>query len=219
MITIIIIYAGKVGSGKTLKAVSDSLKYKKQGGKTYSNQPIKGTYALPKNWYDFRYEFGSLLIIDEAQLQYNCRNSTQKEKLEENKKILSYLTMCRHYGLDILFITQSLSRLDVQIRELGTLIYRFHKTIKIPYFSFKDKKIKWLPILQKGRIFEDSVDLEHYLNSTMNPDNFGRKYYCFVNLKALKLYDTRCLDFDYISKDLVEDLEHQLTYWHGYLVM
>ena len=60
--------------GKTLKAVGDSLSYKKSGSKIYSNQYIKDAYKLPNNWYDYRYDIDSLLIIDEAQLQYNCRD-------------------------------------------------------------------------------------------------------------------------------------------------
>ena len=123
--------------GKTLKAVCDSIQYKKNGSKIYSNQYIDGAFILPVNWYDYKYEINSLLIIDEAQLKYNCRNFNNKQKLEQDEKILSYLTMCRQYGLDILFITQSLSRLDIQIRELATIIYRFRKTLKLPYFSFK----------------------------------------------------------------------------------
>lgn len=203
--------------GKTLKAVGDSLSYKKSGSKIYSNQYIKDAYKLPNNWYDYRYDIDSLLIIDEAQLQYNCRDFSTKQKQEVDKKVLAYLTMCRHYGLDILFITQSLTRLDVQIRELATIIYRFKKTLKLPYFSFKDKKIKWLPILQIGRIFDDAFDLEHFMNSS-NPDDFGRKYFCFVNFKALKMYDTHIIDSDYIAKPVIVDEYHKKTIWNGFLV-
>lgn len=218
MITIIIIYAGIVGSGKTLRAVIDGYQGYKRGENCYSNQYIEYSYQLPLNWYDYRYPFGSFLIIDEAQLKYNCRNFNNKQKLEQDEKILAFLTMCRHYDIDILFITQSLSRLDVQIRELATIIYRFKKTIKIPYFSFKDKKIKWLPILQIGKVFDDEVELEHFMNS-VDGAGLGRLFLRFVNFKCLKMYDTHILDFDYISKPEVENLIHQKNYWHGYLVM
>lgn len=149
----IIVYSGIVGSGKTLKAVCDMLKYKKANGMVFANQYVKDTYKLPVNWYDFRYQEGSLLIIDEAQLKYNCRGYTDKQRLEVDKKILAYLTMCRHYGVDILFITQSLSRLDVQIRELATVVYRFKRTFKIYWLDLKKFRIRGIPILQYGRVF------------------------------------------------------------------
>lgn len=214
----IFIYAGIVGSGKTLRAVCDSLKYEKLNCKIYANQYIEGTFILPDNWFDFRYEEGSLLIIDEAQLKYNCRDYSNKQRLETDKKILEYLTMCRHYGVDILFITQSLSRLDVQIRELATLVYRFKKTIKIPWLNLRKFKIQTFPILQIGRVFNDSVELDHYLNSTSNPNDYGRLYLAFVNPKALGRYDTHIIDKSYMDRMLAPCVYHEKKYYKGVIV-
>ena len=52
----IIVYSGIVGSGKTLRAVCDSLSYFRNNSMVFANQYIKGAYMLPYNWYDFRYE-------------------------------------------------------------------------------------------------------------------------------------------------------------------
>lgn len=194
------------GVGKTLFAVSIARKYIKNNLSVYSNSYIKNTFQLPLNWYDYKYEKNSLIILDEAQLNYNCRDYSTKERQEMYKKILTYLTMCRHYDIEIVFITQSINRLDVQIRDLATDIYRLRKSKKIPifYYSFKNKKIifKKIPILQSGRYFEDSADLDRYLNCTSeNYKDYGRKFLKFVNLKCLGMYFTDIKDKNYLEKD------------------
>lgn len=141
------------GSGKTLWAVHLAKYYLKNKLPVYSNSYIKDCFVLPLNWYDFQYQKGSLIILDEAQLLYNCRDYSTKDKQEMFKKILTYLTMVRHYDIEIIFITQSINRLDVQIRDLATDVYRLKKTIKLPYFSFKYKKVCFIPILQKRTLF------------------------------------------------------------------
>lgn len=161
---------------------------------------------------------GSLLIIDEAQLKYNCRDYSNKQRLEVDKKILEYLTMCRHYGIDVLFITQSLTRLDVQIRELATIVYRFKKTIKIPWINFKKLKICHLPILQIGRIFNDSIDLERYLSTANNPNDYGRLYLAFVKFKALGMYETHSVDKQYMDRELAPVDLHRKIYYKGVLI-
>ncbi len=177
---------------------------KKNNEHVYSNIFIESTNVLPENWYDFRYEDDALIILDEAQLNYNCRDYSSKERQFIYKKILVYLTMCRHYNVEIVFITQSINRLDVQIRDLSTEIIRFNKTYKIPYFNFKQKKLKFFPFLQKGRYFEDPIELEKYMNcSAENYQNFGRGFIKFVNPKLLKMYDTLVKDKDYLDKDLI----------------
>lgn len=141
------------GSGKTLWGVHLAKYYLKNRLPVYSNSYIKDCFVLPLNWYDYQYEKGSLIILDEAQLLYNCRDYSTKDKQEMFRKILTYLTMVRHYDIEIIFITQSINRLDVQIRDLATDVYRLKKTIKLPYFSFKKRKVCFVPILQKREIF------------------------------------------------------------------
>ena len=206
MITLI---AGKQGAGKSLHSVRLSDNHLKKVNKfVYSNVYIEDCYMLPLNWYDFKYEDDSLLILDEAQLEYNCRDYSSKDKHEINKKILSYLTMCRHYNIEIVFITQSISRLDSQIRELATDIYRFSKTYKILYFSIKEIRFKKLPIFQKGWYFDDIAMLDRFLNcTTSNYEDFGRKFFKFVNPKILKKYDTHIKDDKYLNKELASKIK------------
>lgn len=193
MITVI---AGKQGAGKSLYAARLAREYMKKNI-VYSNSPIINALILDSKWYNYQYKKGACIIIDEAQLDFNCRDYTSKEKLEAQKKLLRFLTLCRHYDLEIIFITQSLKRLDVQIRELATTIIRFSNTYKIPYFSFKELKFKTLPILQRGRFFEDSVELEAYLNCVPGWQDLGQQFLRFVDFKALNSYDTHIIDKEY----------------------
>ena len=196
MITVI---AGKQGAGKTLYSVALALKYMKTN-KVYSNSYIKGALMLDEKWYKYKYEGGSCLIIDEAQLDFNCRDYSSKEKQESQKNLLRFLTLCRHYDLEIVFITQSLRRLDVQIRELATTIIRFSNSYKLPYFDFRELKLKTIPILQRGRFFEDSVELEAYLNCSPGWQDLGQPFLRFVDFRALNSYDTHIIDEEYLRK-------------------
>lgn len=89
--------SGKQGSGKTLYATKEAIRYLKKGYKVYTNYFVKGCFVLPSNWYDFKYVEGSVIVFDEAQLIYNCRDFSIKERQKEYKNLLAYLTMCRHY--------------------------------------------------------------------------------------------------------------------------
>lgn len=191
--------------GKSLHSVRMAKHHLKKNNKhVYSNVYIQGTNVLPDNWYDYQYEDDALIILDESQLNYNCRDYSSKDKQIMFKKILTYLTMCRHYNIEIVFITQSINRLDVQIRDLSTDIIRFTKTYKIPYINFKKISLEWFPVLQKGRYFEDPIELEKYMNcSAENYDNFGRGFLKFVNPKLLKMYDTHIKDKTYLEKDMI----------------
>lgn len=206
MITVI---AGKQGAGKSLYAAALARKYMKNY-KVYSNSPIVNALILHTKWYNYQYDKGTCIIIDEAQLDFNCRDYSVKEKSEAQKKLLRFLTLCRHYDLEIIFITQSLKRLDVQIRELATTIIRFSNTYKIPYFSFKDLKFKTLPILQRGRFFEDSVELEAYLNCAPGWQDMGQQFLRFVDFKALNSYDTHIIDEEYLRRAFAPEKEWNL---------
>jgi len=62
----------------------------------------------------------SLIVIDEAQVYWNNRDYAS----EENKSLLPFLQKHRHYGLDIVFLTQNIDQLDVGIRRLCQVHYR-----------------------------------------------------------------------------------------------
>lgn len=199
--------SGKQGSGKTLYATKECIKYLKKGSKVYTNYFVKGCFILPRNWYDFKYEEGSVIVFDEAQLLYNCRDFSAKDKRKEYKSLLAYLTMCRHYNIHIIFITQSLARLDVQIRDLATEVLRFKKTYKIPYLWIKNKRLclNFLPLFSTGRYFNDVLDVDRFLNAPSRTiaNEFGWRFLKLCSLKAMKSYDTHIVDEVYLRKKLI----------------
>lgn len=111
--------AGNIGSGKSCLSVKIAQKYLKRGWAVYSNDSIKGClrlnvsdleqYALPEN---------SLVIIDEASLEFNAR-SFQKIKLT----LIEYFKLCRHYKNKCIIISQTFGDTDKQIRELANEIF------------------------------------------------------------------------------------------------
>lgn len=56
----------------------------------------------------------ALVIIDEVQNIYSARDYQSKE----NKQVISYLTTHRHFGHDVVFITQHQDNVDVAVRRM-----------------------------------------------------------------------------------------------------
>jgi len=108
--------------------------------------------------------------------------------------------MCRHYDVDVFFITQSSNRIDLQIRELSDIVIYLKKTFKIPFLK--------RPFMTFGLQFLDILEFEKY----MNPNNFGGEFrfsYCFkfIKNKDLKQYDTHYIEKSYYEKDIIDIVE------------
>ncbi len=191
------IICGQKGTGKSLYSVNYFINNRKKYKKVYSNKPIKGTYYTDSyNWVFKRFDENCAIVIDEAQLYFNSREFSKLTKSGVGMALLDYLTMCRHYKLDIFFITQSINRIDLQIRELADYVYHLKRTFKIlnnPFLVF-------------GYKFPDIMEFEKFIN----PNNFSKQYDCrflfsLINPKTLKAYDTHFIDEEYINKEKIED--------------
>jgi|CXWL01.1.fsa_nt_gi zona occludens toxin (predicted ATPase) len=146
-----ILYYGKIGDGKTYHVVANEiLPAIKTGRRVYTN--IEGLdhrelafYAgIPladvkitqwetsdeirahlvaekddKEGASLKIEKGSLVAIDEAQLVYDAR-----EFKNTGKSFLTLLEKHRHWGLDIVFITQNPKRLEGAICRLANRCYQ-----------------------------------------------------------------------------------------------
>lgn len=62
---------------------------------------------------------GALVVLDEAQNYFGSRNWESKE----NKELIPYLTRHRHYGHDVVVITQNIESIDITFRRLLGLTY------------------------------------------------------------------------------------------------
>lgn len=114
------IFFGSPGCGKTTLACRTFYKYLKKGKKSpysylYCNFENKlahelnlqglGTWAPPE---------GSLLVVDEAGIEYNSRKYKSL-----SQETIAFFKLHRHYRVDIDFISQSWEDMDVTVRRLA----------------------------------------------------------------------------------------------------
>ena len=79
---------------------------------------------------------GVLFVIDEAHLSLPSR--MQKGAQQDITKVLEFLSMHRHYGFDVLLITQNFKKIHADIRDMVQLVYR---CIKKSMFGQDDEYI------------------------------------------------------------------------------
>jgi len=161
--------SGLPGSGKSLTGLKRFiLPALKKGRKVYTN--IDGLNLLRISLYlkmDFNdvekllihtdkfdtdmlikgVDANSLVVIDEAQVYWNNRNYAT----EENKRLLPFLQKHRHYGLDIVFLTQNIDQLDIGVRRLCQVHYRLAKLTN----AGLDKVVK-------VKVFPDAMGSEQF---------------------------------------------------------
>ncbi len=184
-------------------------KIEKKNGFSRDKRENKFTYVKPsdltvlyllkfymKYHKDKKKESQTLLVIDEASMNFNARDWNAKER----KNWLTFFRHSRKFGYDIILITQNLSDLDKQIR--GMIDYQVvHKKLS----SFKI--FKFLAFL-KINVFLKIFIWDPNRNRLKDHTEFFvyRKYYS-------TLYDTfdlfiniyEMFDFDEIPQELIED--------------
>lgn len=189
---------GQKGTGKSLYTISLLMKRRKKYSHIFSNFPVKFCKKINHiDWVNFRFPKNSAILIDEAQLYFNSREFTKLTKNGIGMELLDYLTMCRHYDVDIFFITQSSNRIDLQIRELSDYVFYLKRTFKIPFLN--------RPFLTFGLEFIDIMEFEKY----MNPNNFSSDFNCryllkLIHKKDLKQYDTHFIEQSYYDKSEIK---------------
>lgn len=125
------IYFGIPGSGKSTIAsliAKKELKKSKKGRRVFSNFAIKGTYVLNKEDIGIYDMTNSLLIVDEAGVDYDNRN--WKDNL--TKEQVYFYKHYRHYLCDIAMFSQALD-IDVKLRNLSDR-YRIVRKSLIPFY-------------------------------------------------------------------------------------
>lgn len=120
------IYFGLPGSGKTTLACRLARNAMKNGQTVYSDFSvcaIKGAVnfdvgllgkVTPKR--------GSLLILDEASIQFNNRNFKSLPL-----HTIAWLKLARHYGVDVVVFSQSFDDMDITIRRLANTLWYVRK--------------------------------------------------------------------------------------------
>lgn len=145
----ITIYFGVPGSGKSTIACRIARKKLKKKIDVYSNFAIKGTYKLEKEDIGKYQIENSLLIFDEAGVDFDNRNW----KVNFNKDQVYFLKNHRHYKDDIIFFSQNLD-MDVKIRNLSDDLRIVKKSI-IPFFVVERSIKKTIGINPDTKQLED----------------------------------------------------------------
>lgn len=170
----IAIVSGLPGSGKTLNAIKQYiLPALKRGRSVYTNidglnklaisinldmslvdieanlrcQESTGETWAPTTAKIKALPAGCLIVIDEAQIYWNNRAYSSSENME----LLPHLQKHRHYGQDIIFLTQNIDQLDVGIRRLTQAHYRLAKLVN----AGLDKTVK-------VKVFPDAMGSEQF---------------------------------------------------------
>ncbi len=138
------IYAGKNGSGKSYNAVKYAVSQMCKGRLVFSDMPIFCTVGnklivtakLTKSMIrDFDFPEGCLVIINEADSWFNCRNSR-----EFTVEDLIVFSQSRHIDIDLVIVAKRFTGVDTNIRSCCDdfcWMTRFPKWQKIRPFFFK----------------------------------------------------------------------------------
>jgi zona occludens toxin (predicted ATPase) len=140
-------HVGTPGGGKTYSAVVSILENLKRGRQVYTNidgiddekhremirHLIEGSDTGVENLHHLSAEQaacfwvhcdpGSLIVIDEVHKLWSSRSYSS----DSNKAFADWCSTHRHYGYDVILITQSLDKIDGHVRSLIEWTYRYKK--------------------------------------------------------------------------------------------
>lgn len=123
------IFFGIPGSGKTTLCAYIAKSYLKKGLTVYSNVPIKGTYRIDISDIGKVNLSNCVLIIDEASIEYNNRN-TKSMSIDT----IRFAKLSRHYNCKIVLASQSWNDCDITWRRLAFEYYLVRPSL-IPFFT------------------------------------------------------------------------------------
>ncbi len=184
------IYTGVPGSGKSLHAIRLICAWLKAGKNVIANFPIRIDYVEKNHGHFFyqpnekisvdyllqfaqtmhreREEHQTLLVFDEASIKFNSRTFMDEDRLN----FLSFFAQHRHYGYEVVMISQTVNQIDKQIRELSEIEVYHRKANNIWVY-------RWLP-------FALFISVER--NTTAKIHN-GHEYFLYSKYFG-GLYDT-----------------------------
>jgi ABC-type oligopeptide transport system ATPase subunit len=135
---------GRLGAGKTTIATTIMHLYKQgieaRGGSVelFANCDVTGAHIMKESedWFKVADAHGSICVWDEAHRSFNSRKSISFHNILAN----DILTFCRKMAAIQIFVTPSIKRLDVVIRDMLEILIIVrpmgNKGIKFDYFDF-----------------------------------------------------------------------------------
>lgn len=148
----IYLYTGTVGSGKSYHALCEVLDALSFGRYVIANFPITLRTKKERKYFRFWEEFSvsdliqfslenglygregsGLIVIDEAGVVFNCRDSILSK---ERKEWVRFFSQSRKFGYDVILVCQNERMLDRQIRMLAEFEVKHLKLNSYGVFRF-----------------------------------------------------------------------------------
>lgn len=123
------IYYGAPGSGKTTFAAWLASVYQRSGIPVYSNVPILGCLNIERSDLGRYSVIDGLVIIDEAGLEFNNRNTASFSKSSGEQNLLEWFKKHRHENCEVVVFSQGFDDMDKKIRTLATNLYLIRKSL------------------------------------------------------------------------------------------
>ncbi len=221
------VFAGETGSGKTLlanhkaqKIIKRSKKLEKKGYngmKIFSTFYMEGSNKLSSSFYNYKYPKNSVLIIDEAQIMFDSRESNKLIKEKVSNKLKAQMSMHRHHKLDFWYITQDVREIDAQIRRYANELYTIHNTVFFRKIKFIFRKLKIntniVPVVVIYKKWKSVKDYERWFdnNNNLSPKNFGASTrFAIMSAKSYNTYNTNQDDTFYNSLIDIHEEKYQI---------
>lgn len=135
------IYFGVPGCGKSTFAAWLSKGRLKKGKTVHSNVDIKGCYEVTKEDLGVYDISDTLLILDEAGIDFDNRNFKNNMPLHR----LNFFKKHRHYNVDIAVFSQDFEDMDKKLRKLATRYFLIRKS--------------WVPFCISRKMIGKKIDI------------------------------------------------------------
>lgn len=190
-----ILILGKKGKCKSVTAVKLAIQnYYKKGQQVYSSPtlPIYNAIELKKDFFNYKYPRGSLLILDEGHIDWDSRDF--KNTPIRMRKFLGYL---RHYGLDLIVITQYSDGIEKLFKAAADEIWDLRSLIRLP-----GKKISLF------KRYEDIIQYQKYIDGKETAKaRIGMR---IIKNKYFGYYDSYIIDEEYEASPIHPDNKYSI---------
>lgn len=195
---------GVPGSGKTTLAAWYA-KHEKKKRRVLSNVPILGAYEFsPKDDLGYYLIEDSLVLIDEASIDFNNRNF---KSLPQN--VISFAKLHRHYNDDIIMFSQSYDDMDITFRRLATSFVLVRPSI-IPKFIFFRPIKKFITIDKETHQIIEGYDWDW---AGIRWRFMPVLWKLFDSYEAPPLPEKEFLPYNFVNRYSKEDISKAPTRW------
>lgn len=186
------IYFGFPRSGKTTYFTKLAKDLLKKGKKVYGNVPLKiEGYIYVDTHCFYTYDIvDAECLIDEGTVFFDSRDYNNKEKKEEQKRIINWICLHGHDRVNIHFFTQIWNRLDKTIRDTSERVYWIYKPILLGAWYTRCVPIRYNILFtgsidDKGKPQPGDIQMGYVkpslLDRWLSPMIYRPKYYSYFD--------------------------------------